>query len=1532
MPSQLPSSFASAAAGQSSRDSRGGRDGRGSGSGEWSRRDGRSNNGTMTFRRSSTTPFNNQSTSQPPPPADGPAPQAQPTPVDVVPFDGSLRYTKEQLLEIYKVSDTGAAANVESLFVAGWNPAPVNGNAARNWGKGNEAIVPQDPSVCWDTSGTVKPIGLQEMSAEEKELFNSDVNSTVKPPQQNKDGTHQAGGINGRKASVSHGSTFATSSPSTASRPGTRRRETGDASPFPVDGLVSPTGNRFARGDSSSWFGRRSLEEKEDSFEEPAEDLSAINRDAPPTRSTGFGALARSNTTGTAGSGASGFAAASTLWGAPSAQAAAPSAMGSFGNFSMTSSAIGDKRFTGARESRLAHLIPKDNLASPLEGSSGAKGNEAAAAAAEPGRSWRPRPRTDTDPFGEDGGNLGSLREGTSPSPQQVGGPRGNVFETPVKGSAGDFGMSGLNLGGQKEETGTPETNPYRSPPAERGDDEASGGDFGAGHAHGQGTEQPSGFGAIARGFPTAANNEGSAGDRSQTSSAGANKGFHPLNTLTGWPSGLTSATPDRERSGFPNPFGNSIFSHDIQPPAGGLSGLGNVFGPASAGGSLRGGSKLGSLFPAAMQAQMQVPDHETLADPLAEFRQVNPLGAIGRSATGPQPRETDSPLRGGRSGMFEELFPTSDAARAQGLFSTAEPAQGLTSTSQAPPFAAAVTSAQSFPGIHAQSDTPPSQAQARTMVMPDRMRWVYLDPQGSTQGPFTGLEMNDWYKANFFTPDLRVKRIEDDDFEPLGQLIRRIGNSREPFLVPQIGVAHGPPSQAGPFSQGDARGVIPPLVGAFPSFGRTLTAEEQNNLERRKQEEQFLMHRQREFMAQQQVYTKIAMQGGVPGVLHHHSSAHSLQSQPSFSSMTSPIGMPPQAAIGTIGASAVGPSYFDGTTQGLAQSGLAAAPTDIFQNDLNVQERQMLASLQGGAGVLPNILQPPRPAAGTATSAPSNPAFDASLRSQLPGVDQLQQDSQGFSARLKEFQEIRAQRDAEESGEPSTATAKPIAPEEAAADEATAKPSAPQDAAQIVEEVAKAQQDQGKKAAAQAQANMLSLTQQVQKTQAAAAKQAQPLESGILMPFPPPAGAPLAAPTAQRTRSTLPDQFAVSRSHSGTPESLSATQTAPPLAPWARAEPEQQKGPNFREIQEAEAKKAARAEVAAAAARRAILEQEAALAREREKTAVSGAAPILPTSSTWGSGSPVTPSASASAWAKPTAGGAKGGNASPATGSAAAATNAEKKKTLAEIQREEEARKQRLARAQEQAAAATTAAIINNNMGKRYADLASKAGQPGGAPMSAAAAVAGGPTAAGWATVGAGGKVKVPAGPSGQLQPSRAANSAAGGKTAATTAAKPAISRPNVAPATKPDTAGAAMEEFNKWLRRELGRGITGGIDIDSFASTLLVLPLDQTLISDAVYASSTTMDGRHFAEEFVRRKKLADKGVVEKQSAVGRGGASGPGASSAANSDNKGWSEVAKKGSGGAAATNGGNTGGESAIQGAGFKVVPGRKRGKK
>ncbi|KAJ8121349.1 hypothetical protein O1611_g10126 [Lasiodiplodia mahajangana] len=126
-------------------------------------------------------------------------------------------------------------------------------------------------------------------------------------------------------------------------------------------------------------------------------------------------------------------------------------------------------------------------------------------------------------------------------------------------------------------------------------------------------------------------------------------------------------------------------------------------------------------------------------------------------------------------------------------------------------------------------------------------------------------------------------------------------------------------------------------------------------------------------------------------------------------------------------------------------------------------------------------------------------------------------------------------------------------------------------------------------------------------------------------------------------------------------------------------------------------------------------------------------------------------------------------------------------------------------------------------------------------------------------------------------------------------------------------------MDEFNKWLHSQLVRGITGVTDIDTFASTLMGFPLMPEIISDAIYSNSKTMDGRHFAQEFIRRKKLAEKGVVEKQPV------NSPSGDMQSNSAG-GWNEVAKKSSHKDTASD------SSSIQGAGFKVVPSRKKGKK
>lgn len=84
-----------------------------------------------------------------------------------------------------------------------------------------------------------------------------------------------------------------------------------------------------------------------------------------------------------------------------------------------------------------------------------------------------------------------------------------------------------------------------------------------------------------------------------------------------------------------------------------------------------------------------------------------------------------------------------------------------------------------------------------RQMVTPHRMRWVYKDPNNNTQGPWSGIEMDYWFRKGYLPSELMIKRVEDLEFEPLAQLTRRLGDSRMPFLVPQVGVPHDTTTEA---------------------------------------------------------------------------------------------------------------------------------------------------------------------------------------------------------------------------------------------------------------------------------------------------------------------------------------------------------------------------------------------------------------------------------------------------------------------------------------------------------------------------------------------------------------------------------------------------------------------------------------------------------------------------------------------------------------------------------------------------------------
>ncbi|KAM3857705.1 GRB10-interacting GYF protein 1 [Diretmus argenteus] len=91
-------------------------------------------------------------------------------------------------------------------------------------------------------------------------------------------------------------------------------------------------------------------------------------------------------------------------------------------------------------------------------------------------------------------------------------------------------------------------------------------------------------------------------------------------------------------------------------------------------------------------------------------------------------------------------------------------------------------------------------------------MKWFYKDPQGEIQGPFTTVEMCEWFQAGYFTMTLLVKRGCDEGFQPLGDVIKMWG--RVPFAPgpspPPLLVRQPPPPQRPQPTRGPAGTVSP--------------------------------------------------------------------------------------------------------------------------------------------------------------------------------------------------------------------------------------------------------------------------------------------------------------------------------------------------------------------------------------------------------------------------------------------------------------------------------------------------------------------------------------------------------------------------------------------------------------------------------------------------------------------------------------------------------------------------------------------------
>ncbi|KZT06209.1 uncharacterized protein LAESUDRAFT_736963 [Laetiporus sulphureus 93-53] len=283
---------------------------------------------------------------------------------------------------------------------------------------------------------------------------------------------------------------------------------------------------------------------------------------------------------------------------------------------------------------------------------------------------------------------------------------------------------------------------------------------------------------------------------------------------------------------------------------------------------------------------------------------------------------------------------------------------------------------------------------------------------------------------------------------------------------------------------------------------------------------------------------------------------------------------------------------------------------------------------------------------------------------------------------------------------------------------------------------------------------------------------------------------------------------------------------------------------PGLREIQEAEMKK---------------LEARRAAEREKERAlrvAASNASQMedfQPFTASWGLPTSQAHAARLVATVKEAPGTA------PTTPAMPVWTNSSKapvtKKSMKEIQEEEERRKKQAIKEKETVAAAAK---------RGYAETMTKAPAPTQ------------PSGGAWTTVGSAGKTSVAVVPaarpaiavstSTKVVPRAAPATSAPSATTRSTSATAVPTRPptvpiKVATPKAEEFPAPPSHEFMKWLADSL-KGLNSSVNFEEITSMLLSFPLDPDpstieIISDLIYASSTTLDGRRFASEFVSRRK---------------------------------------------------------------------------
>ncbi|EDO33168.1 predicted protein [Nematostella vectensis] len=173
-----------------------------------------------------------------------------------------------------------------------------------------------------------------------------------------------------------------------------------------------------------------------------------------------------------------------------------------------------------------------------------------------------------------------------------------------------------------------------------------------------------------------------------------------------------------------------------------------------------------------------------------------------------------------------------------------------------------------------------PRLSPATTPVQGDNIQWYYTDPQGKQQGPFTNAEMADWFKHGYFSMNLMIRRMTDEVFQPLGELIKSWG--RVPF-------------HAGP---------QPPALKSIPDHikqqQQLLAQQQYQDLMRQHLIQQQFLHQQALLMQQQQLHQMQQMQQPAPSQQSPPDSAPPPQMPPPQSIASEPqrMDLPPKSSI----------------------------------------------------------------------------------------------------------------------------------------------------------------------------------------------------------------------------------------------------------------------------------------------------------------------------------------------------------------------------------------------------------------------------------------------------------------------------------------------------------------------------------------------------------------------------------------------------------------------------------------------------------